>query len=301
MKSTGLQRAESRLVVVIRVCVAHTACLGVLLVPVTPELLSGAAIGFVVRMWSIEVGAHRYFSHRSFRTSRAFQFVLAALVAASGQRGALWWASHHRTHHRHSDGALDPHSPVTRPFWYAHLGWLLDQRTLDTDLDAVRDLSRYPELVWINKFHMVFALATLLGTFVVGQATTLFGRSGLGASAVVWTFFVATVLSMHATFAVNTLTHGVRPGLFHKRRYALPDTTTNAWWLALPTLGAAWHNNHHRYMNAARAGFYWWEIDLSYASLKLLQWLRIVRDLHPVPAAVLAEGRRRPAMNEAEV
>lgn len=303
MNTTGMQRAESRRVVVIRIWVSHLACLGVFFVPLTPELLAGAVIGFLVRMWSIEVGAHRYFSHRAFRTSRAFQCVLAVLVAASGQRGALWWASHHRAHHRHSDGPLDPHSPVHKPFWYAHLGWLLDQRTLDTDLDSVRDLARWPELVWINKFHMLFAIATLLGTFALGRWTTLFGASGLGASAVVWVFFVATVLSLHAFFAVNTLTHGVRPGVvFNRRRFDTGDTTTNAWWLALPTLGAAWHNNHHRYMNAARAGFYWWELDLSYASLKVLAWLRIVRELHPVPAAVLAEGRQRQrAMNEAEV
>lgn len=299
MKQSGIQRAESRRVVVIRVWVAHTACLGVFFVPLTAELALGALIGFLVRMWAIEVGAHRYFSHRSFKTSRAFQFMLAALVAASGQRGAIWWASHHRNHHRHSDGPLDPHSPVTRPFWYAHMGWLLDQATLDTHLDAVRDLSRYPELVWVNKLHMLFALAALAGTFVLGQYTSLFGRTGLGASALVWVFFVATVLSMHAAFAVNTLTHGTRPGFFARRRFETGDTTTNAWWLALPTLGAAWHNNHHRYMNSARAGFYWWQLDLSYVSLKVLAWLHIVWDLHPVPAEVLAEGRATPALKRA--
>jgi stearoyl-CoA desaturase (delta-9 desaturase) len=286
------QRAESLRAFKIRATIVHLACFGVFFVPFTPELLIAATLGFFIRVFSWEIGSHRYFSHRSFKTSRAFQFVLAVLAAASGQRGVLWWAEHHRRHHRHADRHPDDlHSPVLHSLWQAHFGWLLSQDALDTDLESVRDLTRFPELVWINKYHYFFPLALLILTFVVGQYTALFGRSGLGLAAVVWVFFVSMVLSQQSAFSLNTAMHGVKPGWFNSRRYPTPDSTTNMWLLAIPTLGAAWHNNHHRYMNSARTGFYWYELDLGYVILRVLGLVRIVWDLHPVPDEVLAEGR----------
>ena len=145
--------------------------------------------------------------------------------------------------------------------------------------------------MFINRTHMLWPLVLLAGTVLLGAYTPLFGREGLGWSAAVWAFFVPTVLSLHGIFVVNSLTHGGRIGRWHRRRFATHDHTTNVWWLAIPTLGAAWHNNHHRYMNAARAGFYRWELDLSYALLRLLAGMRLVWDLHEVPSAVLEEGR----------
>ena len=170
------------------------------------------------------LAAHRYFSHRAFRTSRPVQFLLAVMVASSGHRGPIWWAmhrrQHHRQHHRHSDGPLDLHSPVTHSFWHAHMGWLALPTTVDTDLDAVRDLSRVPELVWINRWHMSFPLLVLVATVLLGAYTPLFGSTGMGWAAAVWASFVPTVLGLHAAFAVNTLTQGRRPGIFSHRRFA---------------------------------------------------------------------------------
>jgi stearoyl-CoA desaturase (Delta-9 desaturase) len=292
MSAPVLQRAESLRAFKIRATVVHLACFGVFLVPVTRQLVIAATLMFFARVFSWEVGSHRYFSHRSFKTSRAFQFLLALLAAASGQRGVIWWAVHHRRHHRHSDTEpQDLHSPVLHSLWHAHFGWLLNQDNLDTDLDAARDLARFPELVWLNRFHYLFPLATLIVTWLVGEYTALFGRSGLGPSAVVWVFFLSMVLSQQAAFSLNTLMHGVRPGLFHSRRFATTDSTTNLWLLAVPTLGAAWHNNHHRYMNSARTGFYWYELDLAWLLLRALAVFGIVWDLVPVPQAVLDEGR----------
>lgn len=293
MQTTGIQQAERLPVVKFRVWLVHVASLGVLVVPLTRTLLVAAIVGFFIRVFAWEAGSHRYFSHRAFNTSRVFQCVLAVLAAASAQRGPLWWAAHHRAHHRHSDQPGDPHSPIQRGFWYAHLGWVLDQDKLNTDLDAVKDLSRFPELVWINQYHYLFPYVLFAGTFLIGHYTTVLGRSGLGASAVVWLFFLPTLLSLHATFVVNTLTHARTPGWMNSRRFETGDTTTNSWLLAIPTMGASWHNNHHRYMNAARAGFYWWELDLTYCVLRLLALLGIVWDLHPVPQKVRQEGRRR--------
>lgn len=297
MQLTGIQRGESHRVIAVRLVVSHLMCLGIFFVPVTAELVWAAVIGFFVRMFFIEAGAHRYFAHRAFKTSRAFQFILGLGVAASGQRGPVWWAGHHRRHHRFSDRPGDPHSPMVQGararFWHAHLGWLVERDNLDTDLDAVKDLSRYPELVFVNKTHMLWPIVLLVLTVLLGAYTPLFGQvegAGLGLSAAVWAFFVPTVLSLHAIFAINSVTHGGRPGRWHRRRFMTRDYTTNAWWLAIPTLGAAWHNNHHRYMNSARAGFYRWELDLSYVVLWLLSKVNLVWDLHPVPSAVLEEG-----------
>jgi stearoyl-CoA desaturase (delta-9 desaturase) len=207
-------------------------------------------------------------------------------------RGPIWWATHHRRHHRFVDQPGDPHSPVQKGFWYAHLGWLYDH--LETDLDEAPDLTRYPELVWVNKYHSLFPYIPLVGLFALGQWTSFFGRTGLGLSAALWVFVLPTMIFLHATCCVNSVAHTTsekKSGWFSRRRFNGSDATTNLWWLAIPTMGASWHNNHHRYMNSARAGFYRWEIDLSYVVLRILAAVGIVWDLHPVPAKVMDEGR----------
>lgn len=290
------QRTEGPRMVLTRLVVSHTAFAAALLLAfVTPPgagLLWAAAAVYVLRVFAVEGGMHRYFSHRSYRTSRTFQGVLAVLAASGGQRGPIWWAIVHRRHHKHSDTALDPHSPLSQPWHHAYFGWLLNQDMLDTDLDAARDLSRFPELVWINQHHWVFPLLSMAITAALGEFTSLFGAPGQGGMALLWVFFVPVVLAQHAPYLVNTLGHGrVRSG-FSRRRHATDDASLNLWWLALPTLGAAWHNNHHRCMNAARAGFAWYEIDLCWWMLRGLALLGIVWDLQPVPQAVLDERRR---------
>jgi stearoyl-CoA desaturase (delta-9 desaturase) len=291
MMAANIQRTEGPRTVVARAVIGHLALFGVFFVPFTKELLIAALIGFVIRVFSIEGAVHRYFSHRSYKTSRVFQFILAALAAANGQRGPIWWAVTHRRHHRMSDRPGDPHSPVIMSKFKAYYSWLLDDDTLATNLDEAKDLSRFPELVWINKHHYIFPLATLAATFAVGQYTALFGATGLGWSAVVWVFFVSMVASQHAPYLVNLFAHGTRPNPFNLRRFETNDTSTNMWWWAIPSLGGAFHNNHHRCMYAARAGFYWYELDLTYLILRALAALGIVWDLREVPAAILEEGR----------
>jgi stearoyl-CoA desaturase (delta-9 desaturase) len=288
-----IQRSESVALIKFRIAFAHVAMLGIFFVPATRQLVLATALSFFVRVFAWEGGSHRYFAHRSYRTSRLFQFLIAFVAAASGHRGPLWWASQHRQHHRHTDQAGDPHSPVTDGILHAYVGWACDPRYVDTDLDQIRDFARYPELVWLNRYHYTMPYVLMVGVYFLGETTTLFGRTGLGLSAVVWTFFFGMVLSLHAAFVVNGFMHNQKLGIFHSRRYHTPDTTTNSWFWCVPTMGASWHNNHHRYMNSVRAGHRWWELDLTYLILRALSLVGVVWDLHQVPSKVMAEGKPR--------
>ncbi len=246
----------------------HAACLGVLAVGAPADAVLVAVVLYLVRMFAITGFYHRYFSHRTFRTSRAAQFVFAVIGASASQRGPLWWAAHHRRHHRHSDTELDVHSPRQHGFWWSHMGWITSARNFPTQLHEVRDLAQYPELRWLDRFDVVVPLTLAAGLFVAG-----------GWAWLVWGFFVSTVVLFHCTCFINSLAH--RLGT---RRYETSDDSRNSWLLALITLGEGWHNNHHRYPGAARQGFFWWEIDLTYYGLKALAWLGVIRDLRPVPA-----------------
>lgn len=232
---------------------------------------------YFVRMFAVTGAYHRYFSHRTYKTSRWFQFVLAFLAQTSSQKGALWWAAHHRNHHKYSDLPWDVHSPIQRGFWYSHVLWLVDRGTEVTDYGRIKDLAKYPELVWLNKYWLVPPISLGVLTW------WLFGWSGLFIG-----FCLSTSLLWHGTFLVNSLAH-----VFGKRRFPTEDTSRNNWWIALLTLGEGWHNNHHQYMGSARQGFYWWEIDITYYILRALAACGLIWDLRPVPAIVLAEGRAR--------
>ena len=226
-----------------------------------------------VRMWGITAGYHRYFAHRAYKTSRWFQFVLAWVGASSLQKGPLWWAGLHRTHHRWSDQPRDLHSPRQRGFWYSHAGWFIAPDHDGTDLALIPDFAKYPELRWIDRFHWVpFATLTMLCFAIDGWR------------GVVWGGFVSTVFGWHGTFFINSLAH-----VWGSRRYETTDTSRNNPILALITLGEGWHNNHHHYMNSANQGFFWWEVDVSYYTLRALALVGVVRDLRRPPAHVLRE------------
>jgi stearoyl-CoA desaturase (delta-9 desaturase) len=239
--------------------------------PVAWRWVALAAALYAVRMFAITAGYHRYFSHRAYRTSRAFQLVLAVLGATAVQKGPLWWAAHHRDHHRFSDGPDDVHSPLEQGFWWSHVGWILSRRHDGTKLDRVKDLARYPELVWLDRFHLVPAVALAAGLLAAG-----------GVPALLWGFFVSTVVLWHGTFVINSLAH-----LVGRQRYATADGSRNSLVLALVTFGEGWHNNHHFYPSAANQGFFWWELDLSYALLRGLEAVGLVSDLRTPPRRVL--------------
>ncbi len=266
---------------------AHAVALATpFVVPISWRWVALAAALYAVRMFAVTAGYHRYFSHRSYRTSRAFQLVLAFLGGTAAQRGALWWAAHHRDHHRHSDRPEDVHSPLQRGFWWSHVGWVLSRRHHATKLDRVRDLAKYPELRWLDRYHLVPPAALALALFLWA-----------GLPALLWGFFVSTVLLWHGTFVINSLAH-----LIGRPRYDTGDGSRNSLVLALVTFGEGWHNNHHFYQASARQGFFWWEIDVSYYLLRGLAALRLVRDLRGAPEQIrlarLSGAERTPAARQ---
>jgi stearoyl-CoA desaturase (delta-9 desaturase) len=252
----------------------HGLCLLAIVTGVTWQSLVLCAVLYFGRMWFITAGFHRYFSHRAFKTSRAFQFVLAFGGGAAVQKGALWWASHHRDHHRFSDTERDVHSPQ-KGFWWSHMGWILCDKFKGWDPEAIKDFAKYPELRFLTKHDWIPA-------WTVGVACYFIA----GWSGVVVGFLWSTVLLWHGTFTVNSLAH-----VMGRRRYATVDTSRNSALIALWTGGEGWHNNHHHYQSAARNGFFWWEYDPTYYGLKVLSWFGIVRDLKTPPVRVLDGAR----------
>ena len=254
----------------------HGALLFVLVFPVTWKLIAMALGGYAFRMWAITIGYHRYFAHRSYKTSRIWQAVLAILGETTMQNGPIWWASVHRAHHKESDLPGDPHSPKQRGFWYAHTGWIFDRTKPKRDLSNVSDLLRYPELRWIDDHEWIPIFAYMFGCWLFA------GLPGL-----VWGFVVSTVMVLHATMLINSLAH-----VWGSRRYETADDSRNNPVLAALTLGEGWHNNHHHYMSSARQGFYWWEVDMTYYSICVLSWLGIVWDVRVPPEEALSPIRR---------
>ena len=263
--------------------IIHAACLLVFWVaPTTADLVLLAAT-FYARMFGITGGYHRYFAHKTYKTSRAFQLVLAVLGCSSTQKGPLWWAGNHRNHHRHADKPGDLHSP-REGLYHAHQGWIFEGRWDGTPLAQIGDFARYPELVWLNRNHHLPPLA------LAGLCAWIGGFSGL-----VWGYVLSTVLLWHATYTINSLAH-----TWGSRRYETQDTSRNNLWLALLTLGEGWHNNHHHFCASTRQGFRWWEVDVTYYLLRGLQAVGLVWDIREPPAHVLhprAEGT--PPLGEA--
>ena len=231
---------------------------------------------YVVRMVIVTAGYHRYFSHRSFKTSRVGQFILAFLAQTSLQRGVIWWAAIHRHHHLHSDTELDVHSPVHRSFLYSHVGWIFSSRDDTPDYSTVQDLMAYPELRWLERNHHVPWIL---------MAALMFALGGWQWLVVGWIW--STILLYHGSFSINSLAH-----VHGDQRYVTGDDSRNNWWLAIITMGEGWHNNHHAYQSSTRQGFRWYEWDLTYYVLKVLSWFRIVWDLRSPPEEVVNNERR---------
>jgi stearoyl-CoA desaturase (delta-9 desaturase) len=244
----------------------HLGALAVLLTGTTAMDWAILPVFLIVRGLITTIGYHRYFSHRSFKTSRAGQFLLACLCCTNLQRGPLWWAAIHRHHHRHSDDPADAHSPVQHGFLWAYAGWMF--ATLEEpQWDTVSDLRRYPELVWLERFWLLPGLLLVALCWLAG-----------GWSMVCLDFCLSAVVSLHGASVVNSLGH-----LIGSRRYPTCDSSRNSFLLALLTFGDGWHNNHHHYPHTAQAGFFPGEIDCSFRLIQALERLGLVWGVHRVP------------------
>lgn len=291
--SVGTQDADAPLkkvdwVRIIPFIAMHAACLAVLLVGWSWIAVAIAAGLYLARMFALTGFYHRYFSHRTFRTSRPVQFLFALWGSAAVQRGPLWWAAHHRTHHRHSDTEKDPHSPIAHGFWWSHMGWITSRVNYPTNFKAVRDLARFPELRFLDRFDMLVPFCLAAALLTTGMILKHFAPS-LGTSGpqmLIWGFFVSTVVLFHATCLINSMAHKVG-----RRPFDTDDESRNSLMLALVTLGEGWHNNHHYYPHTVRQGFRWWQIDITYYFLKILSWTGLIWDLRQVPARILATSR----------
>ncbi len=261
----------------------HAGCLAVYWTGWSTVAVVTAVVLYGVRMFAVTAFYHRYFSHRTFKTSRWGQFLLALLGNLAVQRGPLWWAAHHRHHHRHSDEEDDVHSPHQHGLYWSHFGWITSRANFSTRLDLVKDLGRFPELRFLDRFDTLVPLSLAAGLYGLGALLqSYFPALGTdGPRMLVWGFFISTVVLFHGTCTINSLAHR-----FGKRRYETADQSRNSLLLALVTLGEGWHNNHHHYPTSTRQGFFWWEIDITYYLLRVLAWTGLIWDLRGVPERI---------------
>jgi len=260
----------------------HVACLAIPWVGFSWVAVVVFLASFWIRMFAITAFYHRYFAHRTFKVGRITQFLFGVLGATATQRGPLWWAAHHRLHHKQADTEHDPHAP-RHGFLWSHMGWFLSRKHLATETDQIPDLMVYPELRWLDRFDLIVPVIYAACMFALGACLARWAP-GLGTDGwqmLVWGYFLSTVVLIHSTLLINSMAHVVGT-----RRYETRDDSRNNWLLALLTLGEGWHNNHHHYPGSARQGFYWWEIDISYYVLCMMARLGLVRDLKKVPANV---------------
>jgi len=275
------------LVRVVPFAILHGACLLVLWVGVSWIAVAVAVALYAVRMFAITGFYHRYFSHRTFRANRFMTFCFGVLGNSAAQRGPLWWASHHRRHHQHSDEPTDVHSPRQHGFFWSHMGWIMNSDNFATDEKAIRDFAKYPELRFLDRYDALVPVLLFLGLYAIGWTLerTAPGLGTTGLQLTVWGV-ISTVILFHCTCFINSLAH-----VFGRRRFPTGDDSRNSLLLALITLGEGWHNNHHHYALSTRQGFYWWELDITYYILRAMAAIGLIHDLKPVPSTVLAEGR----------
>ncbi len=269
--------------------ILHGGCLAVLWVGWSPVAVWTAIALYFIRMFAVTGMHHRYFSHKTYSTSRVGQFLLAVFAGTAVQRGSLWWAYHHRHHHQHSDDPEDAHSPHVHGFWWSHIGWITSRRNFPTDYAKIKDLAKFPELVLLNRFDLIVPILFATAIYSIGVVAEHLapGLHTNGAQLLTWGFFISTTVLFHGTACINSFTH-----LWGKRRFQTTDDSRNSLILAFITLGEGWHNNHHRYQACTRQGFYWWEIDLTYYGLKALSWTGFIWDLKSVPQSILDEAAR---------
>ncbi len=268
--------------------ILNLSCLMVFWVGFSWVAATTAIVLYFLRVFFIGAFYHRYFSHRTYKTNRFWQLIFAILGLSAAQRGPLWWASHHRQHHISADKEMDAHSPVRHGFLWSHMGWFMSTKNYYYNPERIKDFSKYPELVFLDRHDALVPI--VLAALLFGAGVLLHhvapGLGTSGSQMLIWGFSISTIMVFHTTVSINSLAHK-----YGKRRFKTDDHSRNSFILALFTLGEGWHNNHHHYPATARQGFYWWELDITYYMLKLFEKLRMISDVRGVPKLILQKNR----------
>jgi len=244
--------------------------------------LAVMALTYTLTALGITVGYHRLFTHRSFKTSRPLRALFAALGSAAIEGPVIEWVANHRKHHRFSDEPGDPHSPhvgrasglrgALRGLAHAHIGWILGGEEMASRERYAKDLLADPVVRFMDRTFVVWVLAGLAFPFALGLLLT--GSIVGGLTGLLWGGAVRIFCLHHATFSINSLCH-----FFGRRRFETGDQSRNLFWLAVPTLGEAWHNNHHAFPTSARHGLRWWQVDPSGWLIEGLERVGLVWDV----------------------
>jgi stearoyl-CoA desaturase (delta-9 desaturase) len=255
-----------------------------------------ATLMYVATFIGIELGFHRCFAHRAFVPTRGLKYALAILGSAAGQGPVTYWASNHRRHHRYIDQPGDPHSPHVsavgalrgvRGFWHAHMGWLF-VRDITNTARFGRDLLRDPVLIFVNRHYVVWVLLGIAVPAALG-----FGlRPSLDGivDGVLWGGFARIFIGQQFTFSINSICH-----LFGAQPFPIPGQSRNNAWLALPTLGGAWHHNHHAFPFSAANDFEWWQVDIGAYFVRLFAAFGLVDHVRVPSREMLNRKRERSA------
>lgn len=280
------QRRQAR-IVIIGMTIFHLGALGVLFTGASEVAVIAMIAYYLIRGFGVTGGFHRLLAHRAYKTGRVMQFLITLAGSLAVQGGPLWWVAHHRAHHRYTETDKDIHSPVTKGFWQAHIGWMGSPSSFNENGAGARDLHQYPELKFLQRHYAFIVLGQAAVIFLIGAAIgKLFPQSGTsGLQFLVWVYFFGTVALWHATFMVNSVCH-----TWGQRPFDAKDASTNNWLVVFLALGEGWHNNHHKFSNSARHGLLWWQFDLTWCVLVVLSKLGLVSDLKTPHQQVLQDA-----------
>lgn len=254
----------------IAMIIFHVMCLFAFFINVNVEAIAVAIVKYVLTGFGITIGFHRLLTHKSFKTSRVFQFILAFFGSLAIQGGPMWWVAHHRHHHANTDTDDDIHSPKTKGLWQSHIGWMSTPGAFKADLNTARDLYKFPEIKFLQKYYVWLIILQPIFLFCLGEWLT----NTTGLEVLVWGFFISTVFTWHVTFFTNSICHK-----WGSRTYDTNDDSTNNYLISLLNGGEGWHNNHHKYPNSACHGLEWWQFDLSWEVIKILRAFNVIYDV----------------------
>jgi fatty-acid desaturase len=247
--------------------IAHLAAIAALFFWSWSGLVSAIILYWVGASLGIGMGYHRLITHRGYRVPKLVEYFLVTCGTLALEGGPIQWVVTHRIHHAHTDRVGDPHTPRDGG-WWAHIGWILRHTTHDR-----ATLAHYaPDLItdryynWLNRFYYV--------PLIVLSVVLLLGG---GWSVLLWGVFLRVTLALHATWLVNSATH-----MWGRKRFETGEDSKNSWWVALLTFGEGWHNNHHAYPTSARHGLRWYEIDINWLGIRVLQLLGLARAIKRV-------------------